>query len=183
MQSLRYWYIVTGSSFCVSFLLSLIVLFRYRSIQKRASGGFTADINIEKSPAKIKAPEQPVPAVVTLHDKPAAVSALPVESDFEPVIAEPVGETFIEKDYEIPVGADYVTDEEMFPELKTNPDKKGSEGYITVEFLGDIQDEPAVPVARRPASGDYIARTISVESLGEMRSKKIRDAIPAGRKR
>jgi hypothetical protein len=53
------------------------------------------------------------------------------------------------------------------------------DGYIAVEFIEEINDEQPVSIAHKHAAGDYIARKISPETLGERGIREVLDAIPA----
>lgn len=175
-QTLKYFYAVIAGSFMISFLVSLVILARYRSIQKRAE-------RIARPPKygrskDIKSPEPLQKGAAGMDDGTLPPASGSVMDDFDLFVDEPVGDIIIDQEHEIPVDLDTYDGNETPGIHAGQGQNKTDDGYITVEFLGEIQDEPASSL-KRAAAGDYIARKIPAESLGKKGITEIRDAIPA----
>lgn len=176
--TLKYLNAVIGASLIISLIISLVILARYRSIQKRAE-------RIARTPRYGRAGEmkQPVRAGDTEHAEEKGTSLLQepagsVMDDFDLFVEEPVGDTIIDKDHEIAVDLETAAGDEVTGVPAAEAVDKTESGYITVEFLGEINDEPAAVIPQKLAAGDYIARRITAESLGKKGLTEIRDAIP-----
>lgn len=165
---------VVLSSLCVSLLISVIVMFRYRSIQRRA--GETASL---EAPAERKLHSARTATVPALHtDEVIPASELYfADDDLDGIPDEPFDERIIEEEPELfPLSA---IDEEPLPEL-TSRSAEGNDEYVTIELLGDIDEEiPAKPELNLMEGGRvYIAPVISIDAIRKAKRKEIRDAIP-----
>lgn len=183
---IKIWYIIGIASLVVSFLISLVVLARYRSIQKKAAAG--ASSRTEKAGGELPAepviePEETIPVLTSGNAAEAEIPVTPAGSEFEQYIDEPRGGRIVEKDYEIPVAPGSLDDAKDSADSVHGAASAGDEGYITVELLGEINDEPSIPETVMSATGEYIARAIPDETLKSIRTQEIRDAIPAGTKK
>ena len=177
-QAVKYLYGIFGVSFCVSFIISLVILARYRSIQKRTeriarTRKFAGPVpQNETAPGDLTEPQEATPALTETENA-------GVMDDFDLFADEPADDTITGMETGIPAG----TEEEGHsdsPGLEPiTPQDKNDEGYITVEFLGEIQDEDQTEIQQQQEAGDYIARRIPAESLEQKGFKEIRDAVPA----
>ena len=180
---IKIWYIMGIASLVISFLVSLVVLGRYRSIQKRAAAG--ASSGREKDSCKTAAepvivPEETESGTRSADDSEAEIPAVPAGSEFEEYIDDPDSGRIVEKDYDIPVLPDSHGGAGSAADTLNSAAVTGDEGYITVELLGEINDEPSLPETVMSATGEYIARAIPAETLKNIEAREIRDAIPAG---
>lgn len=182
-QAVKIWYVAMAASFIISLVVSIIILFRYRSIQKRSM------VAVQPAPVSAPGPEIASREIPEITPPESATEGVPVTAEqhgekeiFEPVIEEPVGDSVIDKDFEIPVTLDPIDEYEQVTEAPPLPEKKENEGYITVEFLGEIQDNPAT-TEHKLAAGEYIARVIPAENIGKTAAREIVDAIPVTKKR
>ena len=165
---------VVLSSLCVSLLISVIVMFRYRSIQRRA--GETASL---EAPAERKLHSARTAAVPVLHtDEVIPASELYfADDDLDGIPDEPFDERIIEEEPGLFTLS--AIDEEPLPEL-TSRSAEGNDEYVTIELLGDIDEEiPAKPELNLMEGGRvYIAPVISIDAIRKAKRKEIRDAIP-----
>ncbi len=177
-NTLKYLYTVIGGSFIISFIISLVILARYRSIQKRADR-IARTPGYGRSKGIIQAEHAHVP-VAEHKDVPLQASSPgSVMDDFDLFVDEPVGDAIIDKEHEIPVDLETASRNGITDTRPVPGGTKSDDGYITVEFLGEINDEPADVIPKQQAAGDYIARKIPADSLGKRGFTEIRDAIPA----
>jgi len=163
------------SALCVSLLISVIVMFRYRSIQKRA--GIFAQY---QSPAGRKTHAAPGSAAASSVPADEVISASEVyyaDDDLDGIPDEPFDERIIEEEPGLFTLSSI--DEEPLPELKSRR-TTGDEQYVTIELLGDIDDDSrSKPELALTGEGRvYIAPVISIESIRKAKRKEIRDAIP-----
>lgn len=184
-QAVRIWYIIAIASLTLSFIVSLIVFTRYRSIQKRALSGAQRKAHTSAGKTVSRPDETGTESVspAKIEEKGAGEMRIMADDRFEQFIEEPSGGRIVEKDYEIPLTLDSIDDHKDIAYAAKQGTDTGEEGYITVELLGEINDESLFPETIRSASGEYIARAIPAETLKNIPSPEIRDAIPAGRKR
>lgn len=182
LHTKKYLYAVITGSFIISFVFSLFILARYRSIQKKAeriarTTGFSRskiDKSAEKSETRVdEHPSETQPSAPTRS----------VIDDFDLFVDEPVGDTIIDKEHEISVDLETSSTHDITTSRHAESVDKTDDGYITVELLGEIENESPALNTQKPAAGDYIARRIPAESLGKNGFKEVRDAIPAGKGR
>ncbi|HOP28741.1 MAG TPA: hypothetical protein PKZ64_04165 [Spirochaetota bacterium] len=162
------------SAFCVSLLISVIVMFRYRSIQRRTGAYEFPQTHVER---KLSAEKKPV--VPQLHGD-AIIPASEVyfaDDDLDGIPDEPFDERIIEEEPELFTLSSF--DEETLPEL-TGERASENEEYVTIELLGDIDEEiPVKPELDLQEGGRvYIAPVISIDAIRKAKRKEIRDAIP-----
>jgi len=162
------------SAFCVSLLISVIVMFRYRSIQRR-----TGDYEFPQTHAERKLSAEKKPFVPQLHGD-AIIPASEVyfaDDDLDGIPDEPFDERIIEEEPELFTLSSF--DEETLPEL-TGERASENEEYVTIELLGDIDEEiPVKPELDLQEGGRvYIAPVISIDAIRKAKRKEIRDAIP-----
>lgn len=162
------------SSLCVSFLISIIVMFRYRIIQKSAGALSYAEFPEEKpvtrSPSAAKSPVQ-TDGIIPASELYFA------DDDLDAIPDEPFDERIIEEEPELfPISAG---GEEPLPVL-TNHRAAGTDEYVTIELLGDIDEEEHHRPELDLMDGGrvYIAPVISIEAIKRAGKKEIRDAIP-----
>lgn len=176
-HTMKYFYAVIAVSLAISFIISLVILARYRSIQKRAERIARTPKHGRSNAAQTSALSRP-PLPAEQKDDAAPVAAS-VMDDFEDFVDEPVDDLVIDREPEIAVDLDSAPRDETM-DIPPVPDgNKADDGYITVEFLGEINDEPGGTIPQKIAAGDYIARRIPDESLEKKGITGIRDAIPA----
>ena len=175
LHTLKYFYTVIAGSFVISLIISFIILTRYRSIQKKAE-------RIARTSNHSRAKGATVEQERSIEHNEAALpaaSAGSVMDDFDLFVDEPVGDAIIEKEHEIPVDLESAAGSDITDTRPMENGNKTDDGYITVEFLGEIHDEPDAVPDQKLAAGDYIARKIPADSLGKKGFTEIRDAIPA----
>jgi len=165
---------VVLSSLCVSMLISIIVMFRYRSIQRRAGESVTLEAPAEKRKPSART------AIVTALPADEVIPASEVyyaDDDLDGIPDEPFDERIIEEEPGLFTLS--AIDEEPLPEL-TSRSAAGDDEYVTIELLGDIDEEiPAKPELNLMEGGRvYIAPVISIDAIRKARRKEIRDAIP-----
>ena len=166
-------------SFVISLLISLIVMFRYRSIQKisekYSSRPSTGGETMVKGERRAPEPED-IDIFPELRDN-------PVEDDFE-IILDDIPERPARE--EIPA---------LFPEtgslkgdespLPVGEEKTSDDEYVTIELLGEIDEgETAKPELQlKGGARIYIAPVINTGGMNKAELDEIRDAIPVSRKR
>ncbi len=162
------------SAFCVSLLISVIVMFRYRAIQSRAG-----EFALPEAPAEIKLPASGMVVSIPLHTDEVipASEVYFADDDLDGIPEEPFDEMIIEE--EPPLFTLSAIDEEILPEL-TSHVAADNEEYVTIELLGEIDEEiPAKPELDLQEGGRvYIAPVISIDAIRKAKRKEIRDAIP-----
>jgi hypothetical protein len=162
------------SAFCVSLLISVIVMFRYRTIQRRA-GEFASP----EAPAEIKLPAAGRAVSTPLHTDEVipASEVYFADDDLDGIPDEPFDEMIIEEEPELFTLSSI--DEEPLPELRSHV-AADNEEYVTIELLGEIDEEiPAKPELDLQEGGRvYIAPVISIDAIRKAKRKEIRDAIP-----
>jgi hypothetical protein len=162
------------SAFCVSLLISVIVMFRYRTIQRRA-GEFASP----EAPAEIKLPAAGRAVSTPLHTDEVipASEVYFADDDLDGIPDEPFDETIIEEEPELFTLSSI--DEEPLPELRSHV-AADNEEYVTIELLGEIDEEiQAKPELDLQEGGRvYIAPVISIDAIRKAKRKEIRDAIP-----
>ncbi len=164
---------VIAAAFSVSLFISIIVMFRYHTIQKRArefsASDFTEERHIELPP---DIPELQTQPDGTLQDSDVYF----IDDDFDIIPDEPINEKIFEEEAALPGTA--AAKEEFLPDLMNHMDTRDDE-YVTIELLGDIDEEGDKPeLSIMDGSRVYIAPVMSMESLKKSRSREIKDAIP-----
>lgn len=162
------------SAFCVSLLISVIVMFRYRTIQRRA-GEFASP----EAPAEKKLPAAGRAVSTPLHTDEVipASEVYFAADDLDGIPDEPFDEMIIEEEPELFTLSSI--DEEPLPELRSHV-AADNEEYVTIELLGEIDEEiQAKPELDLQEGGRvYIAPVISIDAIRKAKRKEIRDAIP-----
>ncbi len=160
---------VLSSSLFISFLISLIVMFRYRAIQKKA-GEYSA-LNIS-TPAISHATHPPLSAEEAFNES----ELYSADENLDIMLEEPLDKNFAE---EAVMHFDSQINEEPLPEL-TGQANAGDDEYVTIELLGDIDEEEHLkPELKLDEKGRiYVAPVISIEAIRKSRVKDIKDAIP-----
>lgn len=167
------------SAFCVSLFISIIVMFRYRSIQKKA-GEYSQekDYETKTQAVKIHPGKSPIHKDEVIH----ASEVYFADDDLDGIPDEPFDETVIEEEPELfPLPE---PEEEQLPVLSAHT-SAGRDEYVTIELLGDIdEDKPLKPELNLTDSGRvYIAPVISIDSIRKSPRREIKDAIPVAGKR
>lgn len=174
-------------SMALSFFIALIVLFRYRSIQKNALGYSKENI----SPVHA---DLPLPAALTAEtpEENEEIMFFPPDSNYiDPVMDFVIEDNFdkniIDEDGSVSSARDSFPariSAELIETDKTEIEPDEDE-YITVELLGEIEPEtePEKPLFIPEQIKEYIAPVISLEDYKNSLNNEIRDAIPIRKKR
>lgn len=186
-QAKQYSLLVLTVSMILSFLISLVILFRYRSIQKNALVSKTAE----------GFSEQFIPAAPVIVNN-TDISQAPDDVIFftpDSNLVNPVMDYVVEDDVDVNIidenGLSISSDEMKnkkkpeVPAIKKYEDKPDEEEYITVELLGEIEPEQDIEIQEKPAGiiKEFIAPVISLDDYKNSLNKEIRDAIPVRKKR
>jgi len=175
-------------SMILSFFISIIVLFRYRSIQKNALGSFSYENDtsiVQTAPVfSIKTIEIPEDQQDAMYFPPDSNQIEPtmdyvIEDDFDEKIIEENGTVSSEK-----VPGQTGTAGDVIP-LRKHEMPAADDEYITVELLGEIEPEPEPEfIIELPEKvNEYIAPVINLDDYKKSISTEIRDAIPVRKKR
>ncbi|HOP63303.1 MAG TPA: hypothetical protein PK358_07785 [Spirochaetota bacterium] len=165
--------VVLVSAFFISIFISVIVMFRYHSIQKRAGAVLPAIKPEERFAPAISRPGiTPVQSDEVIH----ASDVYFADDDLDGIPDEPFDEDIVEEEpAAFPVRE---AGEEPLPVLTAHK-SEGEEEYVTIELLGEIEEEEARPELDITDSGRvYIAPVISIDTLKRKKEKEIKDAIP-----
>lgn len=165
---------VVLSALCVSILISIIVMFRYRTIQKRAGEFASAEVPAAR---RLKTAHT---AALTPAQNDEVIPAAEVyyaDDDLDGIPDEPFDEMIIEEEPELFTFS--AVEDEPLPELPSRM-SAGDDEYVTIELLGEIDEEaPAKPELALTEEGRvYIAPVINIETIRKAKRKEIRDAIP-----
>jgi hypothetical protein len=187
-QAKYYSLFVVTVSMVLSFFIALIVLFRYRSIQKNALGSYAYD---ETAASTESLPSLTVRTIETQEDHDVAMFFPPDSNLIDPVMDYVIEDDFdgsvIEEDGSIETFTAPQREKETVPviPLRKHELPVEEDEYITVELLGEIESDPE-PATRMEVPGgirEYIAPVISLEDYKNSMNKEIRDAIPVRKKR
>jgi len=187
-QAKYYTFLVVTISMMLSFFVSIIVLLRYRSIQKNALK--TVSHNVSDSAV------QQVPEINLIKtdtgENEEDVMFFPPDSNFiEPlmdyVIEDDFDDNIIDEDGSIQPAKSFYDKKEsgvIIPLIKHETESDEDE-YITIELLGEIESEPEIePKIEIPEKvREFIAPVISLEDYKKSFNQEIRDAIPIRKKR
>ncbi|MCL1865727.1 MAG: hypothetical protein FWF73_07955 [Spirochaetes bacterium] len=159
--------LIIAISAVISFLVSLIIFFRYRSIQSNA----LQHDNYGDYYYPIKAaPEN---------------NYINLDKDYEETFKRDfTGNDF--DDFDInEVENIHKEDQADFYKPKKSHSQMDDDEFITVEFLGEIEsDKRSAEVKKRPDRvKEYIAPIVNINDHKKTLNKEIRDAIPIGNKR
>lgn len=166
---------VAVTALCVSLLISVIVMFRYRTIQRRAR-----EFSSESDMAEERVIAAFPPAAKPLDQADEIIPASEIcrtDDELNAIPDEQLDKRIIEEEPELfPLSAE---EEEPLPVL-TDQMARGSDEYVTIELLGDIdEEEHHGPELSLTGGGRvYIAPVLSVEAIKRSGRKDIRDAIP-----
>jgi len=182
-----YTLLVVTVSMILSFFVSLIVLFRYRSIQKNALGYGTRE-DIKSTPSVM--PADSVNSIDQTADPEDVMFFHPDSNFIDPVmdyvIEDNFDENIIEEDGTI------ISFKDSFPvntaaviPLRQTETPFDEDEYITVELLGEIESEPLsdINIEIPEKIKEFIAPVIRLEDYKHSLNKEIRDAIPIQKKR
>ncbi len=186
-QAKYYTFLVITVSIFLSFIVSLFVLFRYRSIQKNALN--SAEYGYIPSAADIEALS--LKAAVRTEDEDEVMFFPPdsnfieptmdfiVEDDFDDNVVEEDGTIVSLKSFRSVNNADKIN-----PLIKHDMENEEDE-YITIELLGEIESETEdkLPEVLPETVKEYIAPVINLKDYKNSINKEIRDAIPIRKKR
>lgn len=187
-QAKYYSLFVVTVSMALSFFIALIVLFRYRSIQKNALGSY---VHAETYYDTEASPELSYRTIDDTADQEEAMFFAPDSNFIEPVMDYVVDDDFddniVEEDGTI-IPASGLRQESaggtVIP-LRKHEEASDEDEYITVELLGEIEPEPESEIYMEipEAAKEFIAPVISLDEYKNSLNKEIRDAIPIRRKR
>lgn len=177
-QARRCSLIVTAVSIILSFFISIIVLIRYRSIQRNALE-CTAVSETVHSEVDAGGELSSAAAIPESFDESDMEIDISTEEDFDIVLVEDAGSS--------PLPATSHAEEKSIPVIpfKKHEISSDDDEYITVELLGEIESEPE-PVLHEPSllkPGKYIAPVIRLDDYKNLMNKEIRDAIPVRKQR
>jgi len=187
-QAKYYTLMVVTVSMILSFFVALVVLFRYRAIQRNALGSYTYD---ESASSAKTGTVLSVETAGTAAEQDDVIFFPPDSNNIEPtmdyVVVDHFDDNIVEEDGSLASSKDFFKKEESAPvtthrehEIPSDEDE-----YITVELLGEIESEPESEL-RMDIPGkvkEYIAPVISLEDYKNSINKEIRDAIPIRKKR
>jgi len=186
-QAKYYTFLVVTVSIFLSFFISLIVLFRYRSIQKNAlSSSAYPDtvLTVETAPVLTVKNLEIVPDEDMMFFPPDSNLIEPtmdyiVEDDFDDNVIEEDGTVTTLRSPQIESRSAGVIP------LRKHDIETEEDEYITVELLGEIESEPeeALPEIVPDQVKEYIAPVINLKDYKKSINKEIRDAIPIRKKR
>jgi len=172
-QAKHYSMLLAAVSMVLSFFVSLIVLFRYRSIQKNA---LKSDADLKEDYTGSTVPTLPLKTGSDLIE-PVMDYTMPDDSDQQ---------LSGEYEPETPVSGPLEKREagEVIP-LRKHDISSDDDEYITVELLGEIEPEPEL---KQPGDSawiikEYIAPVINIDDYKKSVKTEIRDAIPLRKKR
>jgi hypothetical protein len=187
-QAKYYSLFVVTVSMALSFIIALIILFRYRSIQKNALGSYS---HARTFPDAEAAPQLSFRTIDDTTDHEASLFFAPDSNFIEPLMDYVVDDDFddniVEEDGTI-IPASVLRQEStggtVIP-LRKYEEVSDEDEYITVELLGEIEPEPEDEIYMEipEAAKEYIAPVISLDKYKNSLNKEIRDAIPIRRKR
>jgi len=184
-QAEYYSLLVVTVSMVLSFFVALIVLFRYRSIQKNALGSYTYGDTVSSSVER-----RPL-SVTTAAAEDDDVMFFPPDSNFiEPTmdyVIEDFDDKIVEEDGSIVPAENSLKSEkaaQVIP-LRKHGQFPEEDEYITVELLGEIESAPdsELPVEIHEKIKEYVAPVINLDDYKSSINKEIRDAIPVRKKR
>ncbi len=185
-QARYYTLLVITISMILSFFIALIVLFRYRSIQKNALEAYT---HAETPSSADTYPVLSVKTVEAPDDRDDVMFFPPDSNVIEPIMDYVIEDSFdnniIDEDGTIKSAASLSREPEagtVIPLRKHEP-STDEEEYITVELLGEIEPETELNMEIPEKTKEYIAPVISLDDYKNSLNKEIRDAIPIRRKR
>jgi len=189
VESLYILYVVLAVSLLISLFVSFIIMLRYRQtdIQElsaaRAAKSLPSDSAEEMNIPEIEAwpMEEVVSTNITTGEEQGTEKNM--ADEFEQFVEEPDNSSVIEKEFEIPVSiSGHDTGGESSKEVGAAAEGN-DDGYITVEFLGEINEENEEMPAVKQASGEYIARPVPADVLKRKGISEIRDAVPVAKRR
>jgi len=181
-QARRYSAIVLAVSIILSFFISIVVLIRYRFIQKNALQSLSVPLAVSDEKAKPVDKKPPVAGdetISTFIDETDLELDLIPDDDFDIVLVEEDGTS---------LAHDIVPEAEksspVIP-IKKHDIATDEEEYITVELLGEIEPETESPLPETTPlqPGKHIAPVINLEEYKNLTNREIKDAIPVRRKR
>ncbi|HQO39610.1 MAG TPA: hypothetical protein PK986_04000 [Spirochaetota bacterium] len=181
-HTLKYFYILLGASLAIALIISLVILARYRSIHNKAELMGSPPVygrRTESSDANLTGNKSGEDLLIPATESPSGS----IMDDFDPFDDEAGTDHVKTLNGKISHESATLEDYGLSDDSISGDSAESGNGYITVEFLGEINNEQPVSIAHTHAAGDYIARKISPETLGEKGIKEIRDAIPAKRGR
>lgn len=176
-HTLKYLYIVLGASLTIALFISVVILVRYRSIHRRAQldSAPVYERRTETSGSKLTDNELDENLII-----PAAESSSDsIMDDFDLFEDEVYTDLSKGPDEKISHESAPLQDYGLNDDDVDEDTAETGDGYIAVEFIEEINDEQPVSIAHKHAAGDYIARKISPETLGERGIREVLDAIPA----
>ncbi len=194
-QAKHYSILVVMASMIISFFVSLIILFRYRSIQKNALKSLTDQnlILLTETPPNI-----PLTIADITHDQEDSHTIFPdsntIDHDMDFIIEDDFDNDIVEEDetgnsVTISRNSGIVIHNKIPGEVlpikihETPPDE---DEYITVELLGEIEpeNELASYIEEPERIKEYIAPVINLEDYKKsIIDREIRDAIPIRKQR
>ncbi len=190
IQAKQYSLLVITVSMILSFFVSLIVLFRYRSIQKNALGTravSATEKNISSTEDTLRI--IPMQTIVPATDQDDVMFFPPDSNLIEPtmdyVIEDNFDDNIIEEDGSISSSAASFKRDDYsgtIP-LRKHETISDEDEYITVELLGEIESEPELVIEEQERAREYIAPVISLSDYKNSMNREIRDAIPIRKKR
>ena len=188
-QAKHYSLMIITVSMILSFFIALVVLFRYRSIQKNALGSFLH--LAEEAPDEVQPPLMVKTIDITKEEESDVMFFPPDSNSIEPVMDYVIEDDFdqiiIEENE--PVTSVKDSQQEMastkIVPLRKHEVPSDEDEYITVELLGEIENETETePVIEETVKiKEYIAPVISLEDYKNSLNQEIRDAIPIRKKR
>ncbi len=187
-QAKYYTFLVVTISIFLSFFVSLIVLFRYRSIQKNA---LTSSAYGEISRQSEKTPGLSVITAGRSGEEDEVVFFSPDSNSVEPamdyIVEDDFDDDVIEEDGTVTTLGSLQTirpSSGVVP-LRKHDIQTEDDEYITVELLGEIDSEPGdeLPDVVPEAIKEYVAPVINLKDYKNSINKEIRDAIPLRKKR
>jgi hypothetical protein len=186
-QAKYYTFLVITVSIFISFIVSLIVLFRYRSIQKNAMNSAEygyATFAAGTASYSMKSADRSEDEDEVMFFPPDSNFIEPtmdfiVEDDFDDNVVEEDGTVVSAMNMHLGSRTNKIT-----PLRKHDIDSEEDE-YITVELLGEIESEPEerISEAMPETVKEYIAPVINLKDYKKSINKEIRDAIPIRKKR
>jgi len=187
-QAKYYTFLVVTISIFLSFFVSLIVLFRYRSIQKNALAS-AAYGNISGHGEKVTGL-----SVITSDrsgDEDDVMFFSPDSNAVEPamdyIVEDDFDDSVIEEDGTVTTlgSLQKVRPSSGVVPLRKHDIQTEDDEYITVELLGEIESEPEdeLPDVIPETIKEYVAPVINLKDYKNSINKEIRDAIPVRKKR
>lgn len=179
-QAKYYTFLVITISIFLSFFISLIVLFRYRSIQKNALNNASSDTSLPLSSQKTADRIQDEDEVLFFPPDSNLIEPTMdfiVEDDFENNVIEEDG-TVVSLN-----SSGIESNTEKIHPLRKHDIQNEDDEYITIELLGEIESEPETQIRAAEKIKEYIAPVINLKDYKESVNKEILDAIPISKKR